>query len=411
MGFLVTTLFVHKMHNHNSSNYRVQKIGETLSDCMSIDNPIDLSQDDEPVSMVREGSTRSRNVSEPDIGDAKYPLSDSTGKKSKGHKDPNKGKRARGWIFTWNNPRDPEDREALLAHSKFKYIKFQYEYGGRERTPHYQGILWYEESILCSRLKHHFPKASFRICNNIAGSIKYCGKKKDGKGGERIAGPWEKGEIPAQGRRTDILSAKESIDEGKSLRELFDLHPEVCIKYTHGIKTAHELRSFARERTWQTYCYVYWGNAGTGKSLACETEAAEWGGGIYRLAIEGGSGGKIWWDDYEGQENIIIDEWMCGMKLSDLKKLIDRYPYRLAKKGGHVNMLAKRIFINCQEPPHMWYPRAASLPVHRVALNRRLHYVENMDDNFCGVASVEEYIEFRKMFVRSIREGLYPHLG
>lgn len=371
---------------------------------MSQDEPIILSSDDEDNGSGLRVSEH-RYIPSTDA-ESKYDSSMGTKilKRSRQHRDQYHGKKYRGWFFTWNNPKHADDKQLILSKvpSKFKYVKFQYE-KGEEGTLHYQGFLWSQESCTASSIHKLFRGISLQKAESIKGSINYCGKNDT-----RVEGPWEKGTKPAQGRRTDILAAKASIDAGKSISELFDMHPEVCIKYTHGIKTAAALHSFKRERDWLTKCFIYYGPPGTGKSQAADIEAKAYGGGTYYLNIEGGTGGKVWWDGYNGEENVIIDEFQGNMKLADFKKLIDRYPYKVPVKGGYVNMVAKQIWFLSNHAPHEWYTRAAPVATaSRMAFKRRCHYEEYMDVKFNGLSDIEEYRDFRKQFVACVQEGLY----
>ena len=44
------------------------------------------------------------------------------------------------------------------------------------------------------------------------------------------------------------------------------------------------------------------------------------------------------------------------IKLSDLLRLLDRYPYTVPLKCGHAQFLAKRIYITSPFHPKDWYP-------------------------------------------------------
>ena len=91
----------------------------------------------------------------------------------------------------------------------------------------------------------------------------------------------------------------------------------------------------------------FWGSTGTGKSLAASTSAPD--------AYWKSANGK-WWDGYEGQDDVIIDEYRADFcKFDELLRLFDRYPLKVEVKGGYVEFVSKRIFISCpKHPADVW---------------------------------------------------------
>ena len=54
-----------------------------------------------------------------------------------------------------------------------------------------------------------------------------------------------------------------------------------------------------------------------------------------------------WWDGYDGEKKIIIDEFRGQMTWSDILGLLDRYEYRAPVKGGFVQIQADKFVITC----------------------------------------------------------------
>lgn len=78
----------------------------------------------------------------------------------------------------------------------------------------------------------------------------------------------------------------------------------------------------------------------------------------------------MWFDGYEGQENVLFDDFHGGVfKLPYLLKLLDRYPMRVPVKGGFVQWKPRRIFITSNIDPDLWFSNANR--EHVAALNRR----------------------------------------
>lgn len=310
------------------------------------------------------------------------------GKKKKTDKEDDK--RYTDWVFTWNNPKHPEDKDKLLS-LETKYIKFQYEVGEEKKTPHYQGqIVFKDGKTFTAVLKFfkYYCKTNIGYTaptKKILKSINYVGKEEG-----RLDGPWEQGKPPKedQGKRNDILEIRKLIKEGKSIRQIWDTceHFGTWTRNHRALAKFHAMVGVPEERKEQTICYVYWGKTRCGKSEAAKIESKAWGGSVYWLTLEGGMNGKVWWDDYNGEENVVIDEFNCQIRISDLKRIIDSTPLRIPRKGDSCMFLAKRVWILSQHNPEDWYDKVcAKYCLEREALNSRLHYVEEFKEKFHGL--------------------------
>ncbi len=187
-----------------------------------------------------------------------------------------------------------------------------------------------------------------------------------------MSGFWEFGESATggQGSRSDIMQCKRMLDDGASDHEI----AEACWKpWTKYFKAFEVYRRISTpDRDWKTQVYVFWGQSGTGKSrLAkwiCSSSSTYWK-----------SPNSSWFDGYSGEENIILDDFYGSLPYSTILRLLDRTELRLESKGGHVNIIPKRIFITSNKQPSEWYD-GAKCPLD--ALLRRIeHIVYFMCDN------------------------------
>lgn len=175
------------------------------------------------------------------------------------------------------------------------------------------------------------PKASYEYC-----------RKED----TRVQGPyiyplgfcWED-DVKGQGKRTDLSGVADSIREGLSVPAIAERHPESFIKYTRGIAALHAaLRGGRRDGTRMPTIYYLHGAPGTGKTRwVYDTFGVD--------AIYQKTAADKWWDGYEGQRVILIDEFDGGIPIGDLLQVCDRYPYRADCKGGHVQLSNASEFI------------------------------------------------------------------
>lgn len=319
-------------------------------------------------------------------------------------KDAYGGKQFRWWFLTWNNPEHPEDKQVLLGASWIQYVKFQYE-KGISGTKHYQGVFYSKKKITCSWILKKLPRCGYLApVKDTKGAVSYCGKAES-----RLDGPWEHGTMPSQGRRSDLLECKEIIDAGGRMESLFEQSFSNAVRYGRGLKSYIDLVDKKSPRTWQTNCYIYFGDAGMGKTEAAKEETLEWGGKTFWMTLEAGMGGKVWWDGYDGEENIVIDEFEQQIRLSDFKRIIDSSPFKVPVKGGYVEFKAKRVWFISNLTPDTWYLKAApGGTVQRNALQRRMHYCESFlsvadggHGKFQGQPDYASFLDSRRSFVEA----------
>jgi len=258
--------------------------------------------------------------------------------------------RARSWVFTWNNPTN--DDQTYLMDMECRFLIFQKE---KESTEHFQGTVIFPDPISFKSVKKLLPKCHLEPCVDIQSSIKYCSKEDT-----RIDGPWEKGIRPRQGGRTDLEEVAKMVKEGATMKQIAEELPVQVIKYHKGIEVLRSLNQL--QRNWEMEVYVFHGSTGTGKTRDA-VQASEEVGLFMKPAGD-------WWGSYDGEHTVIMDDFACDMKITELLRVLDRYPLEVPVKGGFKQFVSKRIFITSNIPYCEWYPNCRQ--EHRDALRRRI---------------------------------------
>ena len=80
-----------------------------------------------------------------------------------------------------------------------------------------------------------------------------------------------------------------------------------------------------------------WGESGSGKSHDARHKYAQ---GAYYLKAQ-----NVWWDGYNGEETVILDDMDESFTAHNLKIWLDLYSCRGQTKGGHVNLTYKRFIV------------------------------------------------------------------
>lgn len=241
--------------------------------------------------------------------------------------------KTRAWCFTINNYTEA-DLYAVQT-CECAYICYEPEVG-EQGTPHIQGYVYFTNPRTMKGVERVLGgRASLRIAKGTAAQNRtYCSK--DGKLSER-------GEMPEQGKRTDIDDMKELIQNGEPLDKVI----WSCTSYQSAkfaMTLAANMKPPKRDGIVVRW---YWGPAGTGKTRAAEEEAGD--DAFKPVSIK-------WWDGYRGEKKVIIDDFrICQHGYSDifalLLKILDRYSLRVEVKGGTLPLAATEFWItSCREP-------------------------------------------------------------
>ena len=251
------------------------------------------------------------------------------------------------WCLTINNY---EQECAEFDDEQMQYLICGVEVG-EKKTKHLQCYVQFKKKKRFTAVKKIWPTAHIELARGKPKqNVDYCSKEgKSHEHGECLNG---------QGTRSDLDDIKRLVDENCSLTEIRDHHYGSFIRYQKSIRSDREL--VRPHRTQPTELHIYWGATGTGKSKKCNDDFPQ----AYWKPY-----GK-WWDDYDGQETVIIDEYYGWLPFSVMLRLCDWTPLLVPRKGDHAKFTAKRIICTSNVHPDEWYPGID--PEVKKALKRRI---------------------------------------
>ncbi len=270
--------------------------------------------------------------------------------------------RSRAWFLTLNNPahEDSHYEGIFRNHELIKYYVFQRE-RGESGTVHIHVYLYFttvknrRQVLDLSDMRGSDARARLGTHKQLRD---YCTKVET-----RIAGPYEGGSPPQQGRRTDIHDLVDYIREHPAV-EMATLYEHDTLRYA-AFKYSRHVRSMQSDvmvaRSCMTQTTWLYGETGAGKSYRARLMASLDGPPYYKMPS------NKWWDRYRG-EDTVIDEFASSVPYRELLRLVDEYPHRVESKGGSLQFCSKRLIITSHYPPWEQYPNIAD----KSELRRRL---------------------------------------
>lgn len=251
---------------------------------------------------------------------------------------------SRGWCFTLHDY-DEKDESFVQA------VVCQYMVYGHEECPdtgrkHLQGYVYFpKRGKRFKGVKALFPRETHieAAKGSPSQNKAYCTKSDK-------EGFFEFGDLPAQGKRSDIDDVREWIEQGDSMRQIVKKArsyqsmkaAEMILKYSDPIADRRDVE-----------VYWFWGPTGAGKSHTARAEAGP-PASVFTAHATG-----QWWDGYDNHPVILIDDYRTNFcTFSWLLRLLDVYAMQLPIKGGFRDLRATKIYITSpKNPEETWSKR------------------------------------------------------
>lgn len=260
-------------------------------------------------------------------------------------------------------------------------VKFRYMIVGKETCPttgsqHWQSYIEFSEKISMKKIKLLFDDNKVHLETRMGEREQardYC--KKEGDWHEY--GVWATG----PGFRTDLVDVTKMIIEGKKkLTDIIVEEPALYCKYRNGLK---DIAKLAEKKNSEEFRQVdvefISGPTGSNKTRRAMAEPDK-----YKI-----SGSDLaWFDDYDGEQTLIIDEYDNDVKITALLSLLDGYQKRLPIKGGFTYARWTKVIITTNLQRSELHPQAK--PEHRNALDRRISRWTDLWDRVRGTAGNTE---------------------
>nr|WPR18722.1 MAG: replication polyprotein [Chemarfal virus 269] len=255
-------------------------------------------------------------------------------------------KRSRGWCFTLNNYEEADISDISKIEST--YLVFGKEVGA-SGTPHLQGFVYFANARAGKSVKKAVSPRSH--VESLKGTPKqaadYCKKE-----GDFV----EFGVLPEQGKRDDLKAVVDDVYKGKvPLDQLLLNEPEMYHQYGRTLEKADDLRRNKLKRTEMTRGLWIWGPSGVGKSHRAADYASLFG---YKSTYFHKLNDRGWWDTYDNEDVVIINEFRGELSYSDILLLCDKWPYSVPRRcRSPCSFTSKVVIITSDRPPEQIFNR------------------------------------------------------
>lgn len=244
--------------------------------------------------------------------------------------------------------------------------EYRYLIVGTEKCPttgrlHYQCYIEFSSPVRPGKIKKIFNDKTIHVETRRGTreqAREYC--MKDGNYQE--FGNWSAG---GQGTRNDLKTVITALKDGTRLSDIMMEEPELYCRYRNGLKdiAANVIKS-RTSKFRHVEVEVILGDTGLGKTRG----AVESCGDTPYFMIHGDN--MKWWNGYDDEKILIIDEYSNDVPITTLLSLLDGYQKRLEVKGGFTYANWEKVIITTNLKRHELHGNAK--PAHIAALNRRI---------------------------------------
>lgn len=245
-----------------------------------------------------------------------------------------------------------------------KYICYQPEICPTTNKKHFQTYVEFKDKFTTKKCQEYIGVLNCHLelrRGTPEEAMNYC-KKINSKDGDFV----EFGILPklTKGQRNDLIDLAKRIKEDGIIED-FEI-----LKYSKGIKDLKNKIDQEKTNHFRNVeVIVIIGKCGIGKTESVYDK--EGFKNCYKLQE---SNNTVWFNGYEGQNVLIIDEFYGWLKYPFLLNLLDGYPLNLEIKGSCTWANYTKVYITSNDEIKSWYNEKDNIS----ALMRRIKYVIHM---------------------------------
>lgn len=278
-------------------------------------------------------------------GDDKSPQGDANvvGQPKKPKQEP----AAKNWCFTWHFDGEPPKP----TWPNVQFVSYQPEICPKTGKTHLQGYVQFKEKLRFSALKKLQKEVHWEKRRGSHKQALAYTQKEDTRVPNAV--PVQEGE--PVGGAGGFVDLQRDLDQGMSVSDAAETYFAQYLRYSKSIESYIQMRMLPRDPSVPVFTTVLYGPPGTGKTRYATHHA---GPDAYWLARPNSQTGALWWDGYNGQETVVIDEFSGWVPRELMCTILDRYPCTIQKKGASTQLRATKFFITSNKHPSEWWPNS-----------------------------------------------------
>lgn len=189
-----------------------------------------------------------------------------------------------------------------------------------------------------------------------------------------------------QGARHDLDVVYADIAQGMSVYDVMDKYPRTFVRNHAAISKLCSMYDKPRDYG-DCHVEIWWGVTGSGKSHKAYHAYPD----AYRKTIPG-----KFWEGYRGQKVVIFEEFNPEedkeLRLPELLKILDKYPYQVEIKGASMQLKANKFIFTTNIDPREWYRGHPQQPALCRRIKKVVHFRLNRDQQIAaGMEGMVEY--------------------
>ncbi len=269
-----------------------------------------------------------------------------------------RGPRKRHWCFTSFKDVIQSEFDAVVI----RYVVYQRELCPETKKEHFQGYIEFFENVRYGQVRASIGDAKAHVeprKGSRAQARQYCRKADTAIIGTQFEWGLWRADVNRKRKLCDILKTD------MSLLDIVEDSPHLFVMYHRGLVALYSRRTKKAARAFRLVTVtVLVGPTGVGKTKRA-TSGDDW----YILP----SGQRLWFDGYDGEGTLILDDFYGGIKYSHLLRILDGHAYQAEVKGTFVWARWTKVIITSNQAPKDWYSINDTS-----AMMRRINTVVNM---------------------------------
>lgn len=187
-----------------------------------------------------------------------------------------------------------------------------------------------------------------------------------------LAGPYEFGEKPEPGKRTDLMELGRRVIGGENVSSILLEGSATAIRSQRALRDLRGAVLRSQQPIWRPLTTTWaWGPTGYGKDRWAVADAMRREKSWVQVKL---TAPPQWFDGYDGQQVLILQEFKGQSNYEDMLGWMDGHPLLLPIKGSFVPAMYTEVVVTSIGMPEMYWPAIQDKSEINRRVSRFLHF-------------------------------------